>query len=163
MRSTISRAHAIARAGAVEAGEEAIAGGVDLDAAETRELDADQVVVAFQEAAPLPVAELHGLDRRADEIGEEDRGEHGVRNPPRGRPDEERLDGLEREVVLLDRSPYARDERVLGTRYHARHVLGVLTVALLGEHKRWHPDRRQSVTDVELDLHAPEVNPGGGA
>ena len=53
------RAGAADRPGrAVEGGEEAVAGGVDLLAAEPDQLAPDERVVALEQVAPAPVAEL---------------------------------------------------------------------------------------------------------
>lgn len=54
----------------VEAGEESVTRGVDLLAAEARELLPDKRMVALHEVAPARIAELGELLRRADEVGE---------------------------------------------------------------------------------------------
>src|SRR5215213_4173722 len=95
--------------GAVEAGEEAVSGGVDFRAAVALQLPADERPLLREQLAPAPVAELGGSLGRADEIGEEERGENAVRNVARRGSTEEVLDGLQREVVLHDRHPPARD------------------------------------------------------
>src|ERR1043165_5870630 len=70
-------AHALAdRAGAanrarrpVEPREEAVAGDVELGAAKTEELTADQRMVALEKFAPAPVAKIARLRSRADGVG----------------------------------------------------------------------------------------------
>src|SRR5439155_24867411 len=56
----------------VEAGQEAVAGGVDLAAAEADELAADELVVALEQLAPGAVAERGGWLARAGDGREED-------------------------------------------------------------------------------------------
>jgi hypothetical protein len=73
-------------------------------------------VVPLEQAAPVAVAELRCTLSRIDEIGEEDGRQHRVRNPAHGAPFEERLDGFDGELVLLDRSAHARDGDVLRAR-----------------------------------------------
>src|SRR5262245_3417414 len=62
----------------VERGEEAVARGVDLAPAEPQQLPAHQVVVALQQVAPVPVADLDRLGRRFDDVGKQDGSEHPV-------------------------------------------------------------------------------------
>src|SRR6266581_7910579 len=57
--------------GAVEAGEESVAGGVHLGATEAGELPADRAVVLVEEVAPAAVAELRHLLRGADDVREQ--------------------------------------------------------------------------------------------
>src|SRR4051812_39728225 len=56
--AVIVRAHSIARIGPSEGGEEAVAGGIELAAAEDVERPADERVVTLDELAPGPIAEL---------------------------------------------------------------------------------------------------------
>src|SRR5205823_5348434 len=82
---------------AVELGEESIAGRVDLLAPEARQLLPHERVVALDELAPACVAELREPLRRADDVGEENRGQLRLR------------------LVLLDASyepSYLREQRV---------------------------------------------------
>ncbi len=62
----------------VETREEAVAGDVELGAAEANELAADQRVMTLEELPPRAVAELRCFRRRADDVGEEDGGEDSV-------------------------------------------------------------------------------------
>ena len=62
----------------VERGEEAVAGGVDLAAAEPLELATDGGVVTAQQLRPVAVAESLQPLGRADEVGEEDGGEDTI-------------------------------------------------------------------------------------
>src|SRR6266545_150282 len=64
---------------AVEAREEAVAGRVELGAAEARELAADKRVVLAEQLAPARIPELRRLRRRSDDVREEHRCEHAVR------------------------------------------------------------------------------------
>src|SRR5207248_5374258 len=64
--------------GTVERGQEAVAGGVDLAPAEALELPAHRAIVRREEHGPAAVAELRGARRRADDVGEEHRGEHTI-------------------------------------------------------------------------------------
>src|SRR5262245_29592862 len=75
---------------AVEPGEEAVAGDVELRAPETDELAPDHGMVARQELAPGTVAELRRLRRGANDVGEENGREHALRLgllPAAGLPD----------------------------------------------------------------------------
>src|SRR5439155_15678119 len=76
---------------AVEGGEEAVSGRVDLHAAEPLEEPPDVRVMVLQQGPPPEVAELAGPVRGADDVGEQDRGQAPV--GPRGaaRPGEELL------------------------------------------------------------------------
>ncbi len=63
---------------AVEGGEEAVAGVLDLLAAMARELTSDQVVVALKQLVPSTIAHLRrSLDGAAD-VGEEHGGQHAI-------------------------------------------------------------------------------------
>ena len=64
--------------GSVEGGEEVVAAGVDLAAAEAGQLVAYNGAEAVEEFAPGPVAELGGTLGRADDVGEQHRGEDPV-------------------------------------------------------------------------------------
>ena len=70
----------------VEAGEEAVPGDVHLAAAEERELPPDELVVAFEHLVPGAVSERGGARARADDVGEEDRGQHPFRLGSFSRP-----------------------------------------------------------------------------
>ena len=65
----------------VEEREEAVAGGVDLLAAEAIELGSDRRIVPSEELRPRCVTELRRPLGRADEIGEEDGREDAVGRP----------------------------------------------------------------------------------
>ena len=64
--------------GTVEGREEAV--GVELLTAVPGELPANRRMMAREQVAPRAVAELGSPLRRADDVGEEDGGEHAVRN-----------------------------------------------------------------------------------
>src|SRR5262249_26311529 len=87
----------------VEQREEAVARRVDLLAAETHQLTPDRRMMSLEERAPGRVAELTGLDRRPDEVGEEDAREHTVARDPRRRPREELLHVTEELVRIVER------------------------------------------------------------
>ena len=78
-------------------------------------------------------------------------------------PLEERLHGLDCELILLDRSADPRDDDELGTRDTACNLFRIRAFLLLGQYERRHPDRREGIGDVEIDLHPPEVHPRGRA
>ena len=63
---------------AVEAGEEAVTGGVKLLTVVADELPTDDSVVPLEELAPGPVAERYRLLGRADDVGEKDGGKDAV-------------------------------------------------------------------------------------
>src|SRR5439155_24276403 len=69
----------------VEAGEETVAGRVELRAAEAGQLAADQRVVLAEQLAPARIAQLRGFRGRADDVREEHCREHsvGLRVTPR--------------------------------------------------------------------------------
>lgn len=64
------------RGGNVEHGEEAVARGVDLPAAEADQLAADDGVVARQDVPPTAVTQLRRPFRGADDVREQDRSQH---------------------------------------------------------------------------------------
>jgi hypothetical protein len=64
--------------GAVEHGENAVAGGVDLTAPEQLELAAHALVVQGERLPPGPLADGHRLRGGADEVGHEERRQHPV-------------------------------------------------------------------------------------
>ena len=119
----------------------------------------------LEQAAPVAVAELGGALGRSDEIGEEDRCEHGVRNPPRpgfparnvsiastansfswiappmpGTTYVARLRGSRRATCSASRASSSLARTSVGTRIAGR-----------------------TSDDVEIDLHAPEIDPRGRA
>jgi len=132
-----------------------------LDAAEAGELAPHRRVVTGQDLAPGAVSELRRPRRRADEIGEEDGGEHALR-----------LDGsssrLGDEAVQLaeDRAGVAKrwDRTDAGQHDEARvghrgdECLGRCDgrVILPLQHERRHAHRRQDVPDVDLEVEPPE-------
>jgi len=63
----------------VEGREEAVAGRVDLASPVASEQPADRPVVALQQLVPRSVSELESLPCRADDVGEQDRGEDTVK------------------------------------------------------------------------------------
>ena len=64
--------------GTVEGGQEAVAGSRDLRAAVTGEHRPHRLVVPLEQLGPAAVAELAGLVRRADDVGEEHGRKHAV-------------------------------------------------------------------------------------
>ena len=83
----------------VEGRQEAVAHGVHLLAARPRELRPDERVVLLEQLTPGPVADFGHVCRRADDVGEEDRGQNSLRLASRcllfPRLAQERLDRLE--------------------------------------------------------------------
>src|SRR6266849_1073561 len=86
----------------VEARHEAVARGVDLDAAVVHELAAHELVMAREELAPPLVAEPHRGLGRAHEIGEDDRCEHTVGYMGRPHTGQELLDLAEKLLGLSE-------------------------------------------------------------
>ena len=64
----------IARARSIEGSDEPVACGVDLSTTETAEFVANCLIVPTVRILPSTVAKVCGLARRADNIGEQDRG-----------------------------------------------------------------------------------------
>ena len=137
----------------IKRGEEAVARRVELRASVTQQQPAHGRVVVLEQLAPARVAELHGLGRRADDVGEQDRREHAV--------DLGLGAGLlvpHAQEELFERSsvglPVGCGDRMVGAGQldvpRSRDVLGkmgrsltderVLCVAV--EHERRHPNRR---------------------
>ena len=77
---------------AIEDGKEPVAGGVDLLAAKALELTAYKGVMLPEQLGPGAIPEFARLVGRPDEIGEEDRREHAVRERCRPYPGQELLD-----------------------------------------------------------------------
>ena len=63
----------------VEAGEESVAGRVDLDAAMAHQLLAHELMMLLQHVSPTAVTERGGTLARADDVGEQNGREHAVR------------------------------------------------------------------------------------
>ena len=87
---------------AVERREEAVAGGVDLAAAKTGQLRPHDGVVRVEQRAPVAVTDLGRHPRRADDVGEQHRGEHAIVGHLRLVAGEELGDLLERISPRLD-------------------------------------------------------------
>ena len=153
----------------VERGEEPVAGGVDLAAAKPLELAPNRGVVRAEELAPAAIAELHGPLRRADDVGEENRGEDavGLRGGPR--PGHELLDLVRERVDVTGGDPVVvtrqLDELRAGDSCGEIPPLldGDVAVARPVEHERRHLDRGEDVPDVDEGVHADEGGSGTGA
>src|SRR5262249_8157540 len=76
--STIPCAQRIARAGNVEAGDEAVASRVDLAPTQADELPPHDGVGPLRQSGPSSVAKLGGWLGGADDVREEDRCEHAI-------------------------------------------------------------------------------------
>jgi hypothetical protein len=63
-------------AGAVEGGQDPVAGGLDQPAAELLDHPAGQLVVDVEQLTPAPVAQLFGPLGRAHDVGEQHRSQH---------------------------------------------------------------------------------------
>ena len=70
--------------GSVEGGDEAIAPGADLPAAETFQLPTDGPVMSIDEVAPLPVTQRRQVFGGPDDVGEQHRREDPVGPSGRG-------------------------------------------------------------------------------
>src|SRR5918996_174439 len=119
----------------VETDEEPVPRGVDLDAAVALELAPDLRPLGREQLTPAAVAELRRPLGGADEVGEEECREDGVRDPSRRHAAEERVDGLEREVVLHDGHADPGDLDELGVRDELGHLDRLLTHGFLGHHQ----------------------------
>ena len=155
----IARAQRTAAGGAVEGGEEPVARGVDLAAPEAAELAADEVVVSLEEVAPAAIPEGGGLLRGADDVGEEDGGEHPVGLGAVPDAGQELLDLVEDRVRVV-RPGQVIDAGQLdepGSRDLLGHVAAAADrerpIAGAVEDERRHADRWQHVADVDLGVH----------
>jgi len=121
-------------------------------------------VVLLEELAPAAVAELGGAGGRADEVGEEDGGQHAIRS--RGLPsarDElpdlgEGRVGVEPGDVVLTRKLH-----VVRAADHSSEKARVLYVAdlIVGRvnDERRNVDRRRDVADIDPESHPGEACP----
>ncbi len=117
--------------------------------------------MGVEQVPPAPVAQLGGPLGRADDVGEQHRGQHTGRFDAAASPDQELLDHSQHHVLLVPphrqvalqlHQPRVGD--VLGqvAAVRGRHQLEVAVV----EHQRWHLDQRQQGADVDLQ-HRPQV------
>ena len=74
----IAEAHRNRARRAVEAGEEAVPGDVELGSTEAHQVPADQGVMALEQLPPCTIADLGCLGSRADDVGEENRGQDAI-------------------------------------------------------------------------------------
>jgi hypothetical protein len=159
------RLRAVNRSGGpVEAGDEAIAGGVDLAAAEADQLAPNEFMVPFEQLAPSPVAELGRSSGRTDDVGEEHCRQHTFGLgfiPAAGLPHvaQERLDLVQRSIQLRrgHRLPPAGDLDEPGAGDSICQVACPAdrrdrVVAAVDDQRR-HPDRGQHVPNVDLAVH----------
>ena len=152
----------------VERGQEPVPGGVELLAREASELAANRRVVLVEEGSPARVPEiLHPLGR-ADEIGEEDGGQHAVGSAHGTRPGEELLDLVEdlvgvdgHEVVVACELDVARARDLLGDVAPLLDLHVEISGAV--QHERRAADAREQLTDVRLRVHQDQVARAGRA
>ena len=110
------------RAGrAVEGGEEAVAERLDLLAAVAGERGAHERVMAVEQLAPAAVADLRGPLGRADDVREQDGGEHALGRPRGARAGHELLHLVDDRLDLVEeaapsRVPGSSTKRAPGTR-----------------------------------------------
>jgi hypothetical protein len=98
----------------VEGGEEAVAGCVDLGAAEPVQQPADPRVMLIEQVPPAPVAELAGCLGRPDEVGEQHRGQAPVEIRCSLHASQELLDHIQQGFSVTDICPIVA-ARKLGT------------------------------------------------
>jgi hypothetical protein len=156
----------------VEAGEEPVTGRIELPSVIADELSTDDRVVPLEELAPCPVAELHRLLRRADDVGEEDGGKHAVRLddvPLAPLPDagQEALD-LACDLLRVDEvrvvvAGQFDELRAGGPVRDVARLVGVIPVSGAAKDERGNANRRQRMTRVNLHVHAPERDCGARA
>src|SRR5829696_1979284 len=84
--------------GAVEGGQEAVAGRLDHPPAPLLDQAAADVVVDLEQVPPAAVAELAGPLGRGHDVGEQDRGQHPGRRGGLADPGQELLDGVQGEL-----------------------------------------------------------------
>ena len=88
--------------GAVERGEEPVAGSVDLPASKPVELMSNRCMVAFHHVTPGSVPERGSLLCRADDVGEHHRSEHAIGLRRFSDAGEELLDFVEESLAVTD-------------------------------------------------------------
>ena len=135
---------------AVERGEEAVAGRVDLPPLEMLELFPDQPMVFLDQAAPAAVAEARDHLGRMRDVGEQDSREDAIRLGNASNTGEEGFDLVEQvvcldpgEVILTAELDIGRTANLSGD----PPTLLDLDVSVAGplEHERWHRDGRQAL------------------
>src|SRR5262245_54024320 len=144
---------------AIERGEKPVARRIDLPAAKTLELLANEDVMLGEELAPPPVAQRRRLLGGTDDVGEEHRGEYAVRLGDVSDAGQEFLDLIQDglRVATPRQVVDARELHVPGT----VDVLGEVateadidsSVATAVQHEGRHPNRRQDVAHVDLVVH----------
>jgi len=119
-------------------------------------------VVECQKVAPSSITEYRCTFRRAHEVREQHRGEHGIGYRRSRRSVREGKERIRRVVgVGTDRETAEFDDLGVGdTLGDEAGGAGCLGTA---EHERGHADRAEHVRDIGLHLHPEEVGGGGGA
>ena len=158
-------------AGSVEGREESVPERLDLLAAMALELAPHHTVMGGHQVSPAAVAQLGGLARGVDDVGEHDGGQHPLGLAGRGGAPEQRLD-LVQDVLSPRR---ARPPEVIGAGQldEAGAADPAPELAPVGhrqdpvvdamQHHRRHVDGRQGGTDVGAVGHAQPGLGGGGA
>src|SRR5512133_3067365 len=145
----------------VEGGEETVAGRVDLDAPKALEIATHDLVVLLEQIAPAAIAKLTCSIRRADDVGEQDRGEHSIRGDGLSDARQEFLD-LVQDVVAVDEGKVVLSRELHVTRAFdvarepARVLDGADLVADAMDDERRGCDRRDDVPNIDLERHAHE-------
>ena len=154
----------------VEGSENAIAGCLDLMAAETSEIASDRGVMTIEQVMPTAIAERGGFLGRADDVGKENGSEHPVDLDWRPRTGQKLLDGIgdlhgivadEWYVIFSRKLDIARAGNVLGEITSTLDVDGHVFGSM--DDKRRHPDRREDIADIDLAVHAHEGGSSGRA
>jgi hypothetical protein len=136
----------------VEPGEQAVARGVHVHAMEPLELGAGTPIVIGEQLLPTDITHRRRALGRADDVGEQDRGEHRVQTDRRTLRADEPPDRVVYRSEVLDLHRAAGEGVVLAVRDARRDIGRQLAHALLVEVDREHGrlDGRQDVADIRL-------------
>ena len=153
----------------VESRNEGIANGIDLASVETRQLLSYQSVMLFEKLQPAAITPIHDRLGRADNVGEEHRGEHAVGLTGRLDSGQQFLDFVDNRVPSL-RPPgmiHARHFDKARTRdvFGEKAAFGELHITIPGavHDERRHPNTRQHFTDIDRRVHFQERKRSTGA
>src|SRR3954468_18433591 len=152
----------------IERREEPVAGGVQLTAAMASQLSSHNRVVALHDLPPSRIPHLRQMNRRVDDVREENRGQNAVRlrlGPAvcAARIEQEALD-LVGDLVDLRQGRYVAAARELDVR-RARDALGDVPplfdltprVVCVVQNESRHVDGRQDVANVDSQVHSLEL------
>jgi len=160
MLAPIALAQRMARIGAVERGEEAVACRVDLTPPESVQLCANERMMTLDQIRPGSVAKFRGLCGRADDVGEQDRREDRVRFRPRPHALREGDDLLYQPLSEEEHRVGASDLHLAGVGDALGYVGSFAVDDVAVEHERRYTDRGQHVPDVDRHGHTIEGDCG---